>query len=128
LPVWELQFQRLAAGTLPIATASVKHDPVYQKRRGVEQGPALDLPPALASRIQTMAKRICRTLEIDGYARVDFRLTPDGIPYYIEANPNPEIAEEEEFAQAALHEGTSYTDLLNRLLALGINRAGLDED
>jgi D-alanine-D-alanine ligase len=128
LPVWELQFQRLAAGTLPIATASVKHDPVYQKRRGVEQGPALDLPPALASRIQTMAKRICRTLEIDGYARVDFRLTPDGIPYYIEANPNPEIAEDEEFASAAKHEGTSYTDLLNRLLALGINRAGLDED
>ena len=46
------------------------------------------------------AKRIYRTLELDGYARIDFRLSADGVPYYIEANPNPEIARAEEFASA----------------------------
>ena len=70
------------------------------------------------------AKRIYRTLELDGYARIDFRLSGDGIPYYIEANPNPEIARIEEFAAAAGYDGLGYPELLNRILALGISRAG----
>ena len=71
-----------------------------------------------------MAKRIYRTLELDGYARIDFRLAADGTPYYIEANPNPEIARIEEFASAALHDGLEYKDLLQRIVALAISRAG----
>ena len=62
----------------------------------------------------------------DGYCRIDFRLAADGTPYFIEANPNPEIAPGEEFAQAALHAGTSYQDLLNKILLLGLQRAGVD--
>jgi D-alanine-D-alanine ligase len=69
-----------------------------------------------------MVKRICRTLDLDGYARIDFRLAVDGTPYFIEANPNPEIAKVEEFAQSALHAGLKYPDLLNRILTLGIAR------
>ena len=56
------------------------------------------------ARIQRMAKRIYRTLELDGYARIDFRLAADGTPYFLEANPNPEIAESQEFATAAKHD------------------------
>ncbi len=70
-----------------------------------------------------MAKRICRTLEIDGYARIDFRLSADNIPYFIEANPNPEIAKSQEFAHAAEHDGIKYRQLLNRIVALGLSRA-----
>ncbi len=47
-----------------------------------------------------MAKRVYRTLELDGYARIDFRLSADGTPYFLEANPNPEIAQSQEFATA----------------------------
>jgi D-alanine-D-alanine ligase len=54
---------------------------------------------------------------------IDFRLTADGAPYFIEANPNPEIAKSQEFATAALHDGLEYPDLLHRILALGISRA-----
>ena len=46
----------------------------------------------------------------------------DGTPYFIEANPNPEIAKVEEFAQSAMHDGLKYPDLLNRILTLGIAR------
>ena len=123
LPIWELQFGELAQGTRPIATEKVKHDLEYQQRHGVVEGPAKGLPPAVAARIDNMVKRICRTLDLDGYARVDFRLAADGTPYFIEANPNPEIAKIEEFARSALHDGIKYPDLLNRILALGINRA-----
>jgi D-alanine-D-alanine ligase len=128
LPIWEIEFSRLANGTRPIATEQAKHNPDYQIRRGVLQGPADNLSPALEARIRTMVKRICRTLELDGYARIDFRLTEEGVPYFIEANPNPEIAESEEFAQAALHDGMAYPALINRILALGIRRAGVDAE
>ena len=102
----------------------MKHNVEYQKKRGVVDGPAEDLSPALTNKIRDMVKRCCRVLEIDGYARIDFRLDAKGTPYFIEANPNPEIASSEELAQSALHDGISYADLLNRILQLGLQRAG----
>src|ERR1700732_1492243 len=89
LPVWELQFGNMAEGARCIATEKVKHDPDYQERRGILHGPAKDLAPELYARIQRAAKRIYRTLELDGYARIDFRLSAEGILYFLEANPNP---------------------------------------
>ncbi len=123
LPIWELEFGELRAGQLRIATERIKHDPEYQQRRGILQGPAEDLSPELVTRIRQTAKRICRVLEIDGYARIDFRLADDGTPYFLEANPNPDIALSEEVAQAALYDGISYPQLLNRIMQLGIARA-----
>ncbi|MFB9268775.1 ATP-grasp domain-containing protein [Bradyrhizobium erythrophlei] len=124
LPVWELKFGSMGGrGARQIATEKVKHDPSYQERLGIEDGPAKDLTPELSGRIQRLAKRIYRTLGLDGYARIDFRLSADGTPYFIEANPNPEIAKSQEFATAARHDGLDYPDLLQRILALGISRA-----
>jgi D-alanine-D-alanine ligase len=123
LPVWELKFGSLAEGAWPIATEKVKHDPSYQERVGIVDGPAKDLAPELYSRIQRTAKRVYRALDLDGYARIDFRLSADGTVYFIEANPNPEIAKSQEFATAAQHDGLAYPDLLQRILALGISRA-----
>jgi D-alanine-D-alanine ligase len=123
LPVWELTFGNMADGDWPIATEKVKHDPDYQERRRILHGPAKDLGPELTARIQRIAKRIYRTLELDGYTRIDFRLSGNGIPYFLEANPNPEIAESQEFAAAARLDGIKYRDLLHRIMALGIKRA-----
>jgi D-alanine-D-alanine ligase len=123
LPVWELKFGNMAEGALPIATSKVKHNLEYQKRAGILDGPAEDLAPELHSLIRRLAKRVYRVLELDGYARIDFRLSSDGVPYFLEANPNPEIAKSEEFATAARHDGLAYPDLLHRILALGMSRA-----
>jgi D-alanine-D-alanine ligase len=123
LPVWELNFGNMPQGTRRIATEKVKHDPDYQERRGIIHGPAENLSPELRTGIQKMAKRICRTLDLDGYVRVDFRLSADNVPYFLEANPNPEIARSQEFAHAADHDGVGYSELLRRILALGMKRA-----
>lgn len=121
LPVWELKFGTM--GGDHIATEKVKHDTNYQERVGIVDGPAKGLAPDVSARIQRTAKRIYRTLGLDGYARIDFRLAPDGTAYFIEANPNPEVAKSQEFATAAKHDGLNYTELLHRILALGIRRA-----
>jgi D-alanine-D-alanine ligase len=128
LPVWELRFERLAPGALPIATERVKRNPRYQEERGVVDGPAADLPPELVRRISDITKRICRVLELDGYVRIDYRLGKDGVPYFIEANPNPEIARGEEFAQSAAHDGIAYPDLINRIVSLAIARTGAEDE
>jgi D-alanine-D-alanine ligase len=123
--VWELEFGNMAQGDWLIATEKVKHDTDYIERRQILHGPAKNLSPELVARIQGIAKRIYRTLQLDGYARVDFRLSADGVPYFLEANPNPEIAESQEFAAAAKHDGIPYPDLLNRIMALGIKRGAV---
>jgi D-alanine-D-alanine ligase len=37
-----------------------------------------------------------------GYARIDFRVGEDGVPFVLEANANPNLEREEDFADAAL--------------------------
>lgn len=121
LPVWELVFEGFPPNVPRIATARVKHDTKYQERRGIDHGYA-DLPPELVSEIDRTTKRIYRVLELDGYARIDYRLAEDGTFYFLEANPNPEVAEGEEFAAAAEHAGIPYGELLQRILRLGLRR------
>ena len=123
LPVWELVFENMPRGAVPIATASVKHDPEYQKRRGIYQQHADDLDPSLVAHINKTSKRIARILDLDGYNRIDYRLGPDGKLYFLEANPNPDIASSEEFASAAAKAGMKYRELIQRVLRLGLQRA-----
>ena len=51
-----------------------------------------------------------RLLKIRGFGRIDVRLTPQGDVFVIEANPNPSLAADEDFAQAAAA-GASPTTL-----------------
>lgn len=122
LPTWELTFEGIPEDAPRIATAKVKHDIDYQVSRGIFQGPAEDLSPEVEAHILRTCKRIYRILELSGYARVDFRLTDTGELYFLEANPNPEIAEREEFASAAAHAGILYNDLLQKIVNLGLRR------
>lgn len=124
LPPWEIFFESPNARNLPIATSRVKHDPVYQERHGILQGPA-ELDEAVLARLITNARRVYRTLSLDGYARIDYRLRADGTPFFIEANPNPEIASSEEFASAAEEAGLSYEGLLEKIISLGMRRGAI---
>ena len=57
--------------------------------------------------------------DLDGYARLDLRMTANNELYFIEANPNPILAGDEDFAQSALKAGLSYPQLVERILRLG---------
>ena len=124
LPVWELDFGSLSESSAPIATARVKHSPDYQKKHHIDIRQAEGLDPAIERALQRTTRRVFRMLELDGYARVDYRLTEKGELYLLEANPNPEIAEKEEFASAAAAARLKYRDLIARILSLGLHRPG----
>jgi len=123
LPVWELLFENLPPGAVPIATAHVKHNPDYQRRRGIYQQRAEDLTDALREHIIRTTRRIARILDLDGYNRIDYRLGAGGKLYFLEAKPNPEIAQSEEFASAAEEAGLSYKQLIEKIVRLGLKRA-----
>lgn len=123
LPPQELRIRKREPGEPLIATASVKHDWDYQERHGVTIA-TLRRPEELVRRLERLAKRVYRTLDLDGYARIDVRLDEEGRPYVLEANPNPEIARYEEFSSAAEAAGLDYEALLQRLLSLGMRRRG----
>jgi len=120
-PVWELIFQRMPEGMARIATAKVKFDLDYQDRYGITTDAAKDLPPGMADRIQRLGKRIYRVLELTGYARIDLRLREDGQLFVLEANPNPDLSLDEDFALAADAGGLEYPALVQRILNLGMS-------
>src|SRR5437870_8280174 len=67
LPVWELFFTNMPEGARRIATDRVKWSVKYQKKYGIESGPALDLPDEQRDKIQHVCKRAYRALELSGY-------------------------------------------------------------
>jgi len=120
-PIWELLFDNVDEDVPLIATAKVKWDHEYQKRLGVKTQEAKDLSPAVRQKIIRLCRRTYRLLNLTGYARIDLRLTPDGEIFVLEANPNPQLAYGEDFAEAAEAAGLSYEALLQRILNLGFS-------
>jgi D-alanine-D-alanine ligase len=120
-PVWELHFEKMAEDNWRIATERVKWSDTYQKKHGITSGPANGLPESLGEAIQRISKRVYRTLDLSGYARIDLRLDADGKVYVLEANPNPQLAYGEDFAESAESSGVSYEALLQRIITTGLS-------
>lgn len=121
LPIWELSFEKMPEAARKIATERLKWSLTYQKKHGIVSGAAKELPDALAHRIEQVCKRVYSILCLSGYARIDLRLTPNGEVYVIEANPNPQIARGEDFAESARLAGIEYGALLQRIVNLGLD-------
>ena len=120
LPVWELFFTNMPDGAKRIATDRVKWSVKYQKKYGIDSGPASELPDDKRDQIQHVCKRAFRALELSGYARIDLRLDEAGNIWVLEANPNPQIARGEDFAASAEKVGIPYETVLQRIINLGL--------
>jgi D-alanine-D-alanine ligase len=118
-PVWEMCFSNMPENTWRIATERVKWSTAYQKRHGIQTAEAV-LPEGAGDRLRHIAKRVYKALDLSGYARVDLRMDSEGRVFVLEANPNPQLAYGEDFAEAAEKMGMSYERLLERILSLGL--------
>ena len=119
-PIRELIFKEVPPDEPKIATYRAKWDEEYRKRWGLQNQFAEGLDPVLAADIAQTCKRIYHLLTIDGYARIDLRVTAQNKVYFIEANPNPILAADEDFAQSALKAGLTYPQLIDRIVKLGL--------
>jgi len=120
-PVWELDFGKLGEVQSAIATRRVKWDRSYQDKHGIKPQAAPGLNEAQQAYLDKLSKRIYRALSLSGYARMDFRLRPDGGVFCLEANANPNVSHDEDFAQSALSVNIKFDELLERIVRLGLN-------
>jgi len=120
-PVWEIFLSRLPEGSWAIATESVKWNASYQRKHRIKTGEAKGLSPAVTEQVQKLAKRIYKNLYLSGYARIDFRMDDLEKVYVLEANPNPQLAHGEDFADSAEACGLPYDRLIQRILNFGLS-------
>lgn len=120
LPPWELYLDDLPSDSNRIATRRAKWDRKYQRRHGIKTGPARWLEPSQVRSLNHLAKRIYKALCLSGYNRLDLRMDDAGNFWFLEANPNPELASDAEVALAAMSAGTSYEKLISRILREGM--------
>jgi D-alanine-D-alanine ligase len=119
-PIRELVFREVPPDEPKIATYTAKWDDEYRKRWGLENQFPEGFDAALVTHIEQTCKRIYRLLTIDGYARIDLRLTTANEVYFIEANPNPILANDEDFALSADKAGLPYPQLIDRITRQGM--------
>lgn len=93
-----------------------------------EQGAALnvpaELPPEIEEAIRAMAARAFRALGCDGMARVDFFVTDDMRFVVNEINTIPGFTDISMYSKAMAASGVSYAEIIDRLVAHGLARAG----
>jgi len=120
-PAREIRFGKTEDGGPQIATAKVKWDEEYRKKWAIEYVHA-DLPPNLERLVARASKRIYRVLQIRDYGRIDLRLTASGEVVFIEANPNPNLAQDEDLAEAAKKVGVDHPALIDRIIKMALQR------
>ncbi|MFN7131333.1 MAG: ATP-grasp domain-containing protein [Myxococcales bacterium] len=123
LPVVELQFRSsYPRGRPRIADFNTKFEKDSPEFKGTRSVVAR-VSSELRQRVQQLAISAYEALQLRDYARVDFRVTPNGDPYVLEINPNPYLEQSAEFAMAARAAGIEYPQLIEKIVQLAMERA-----
>ncbi|HJT15943.1 MAG TPA: D-alanine--D-alanine ligase, partial [Thermoanaerobaculia bacterium] len=122
LPLVELDLSKLPADTPKIAGREVKFDRDSEEYRLTKSALAKDLDEELIERLQDAARIAYRALKLRDYGRIDMRLTEDGTIYVIEANPNPWLSSQAEFAMAARGSDRTYTEMIGAIVETAMAR------
>ncbi len=122
LPLVELDLSKLPADTPKIAGREVKFDRDSEAYRVTKSALAKDLDDETVEKLQEAAKTAYRALKLRDYGRIDMRLKDDGTIYVIEANPNPWLSSQAEFAMAARGSERTYTEMVKAIIEVAAAR------
>jgi D-alanine-D-alanine ligase len=123
-PPREIFFHQMPPEAPRFATYKAKWDKAYRKKWGIRNERAAPLPDGIQKKLAEVARKVYRLLKIRGFGRIDVRLTPEGGIVVMEANPNPSLAQDEDFAQSALAAGIDYDRLIQKILDTASAREG----
>lgn len=122
LPLREMKFGGFGEDEPRVATYKAKWDSVYRKKWEIDNVFAGRLADGLQGDIEKVCKRVYRLLSMKCYARIDLRVAPDKGIYVIEANANPNLDIDDEFALSANKAGISYKKLARKLIDLALQK------
>jgi D-alanine-D-alanine ligase len=123
LPISEIDFSGLTADMHKIVSYAAKWMHGTVEFVGTNGVCPADLPPSLEAKVKEMAIRCYRLIGCRDYARVDFRLTADGVPYVLEVNPNPDISDDAGFARSAKAHGLSFPQIVGKIVEAALERS-----
>jgi D-alanine-D-alanine ligase len=83
-----------------------------------------DLTSEETARVQSLALKAYGVLKLSGCARIDFRFSPDGEFYCLEANTLPGMTALSLVPQAAQAAGISFPELCERIVSLALKSGG----
>jgi len=128
IPGRELTVGILGDEALPVGEIIPVHE-IYDYECKYTAGMAREIFPADLTAeetrtIQDLARRAFRALKLRGYARIDFRMSPDGVFYCLEANTLPGMTALSLIPQAAAAAGISFPELCDRIVRLAVETQG----
>jgi D-alanine-D-alanine ligase len=115
-PPRELFFGEVPDDVPKFATSKAKWDDAYRKKWGIKNDAPAPLPDGVGAELERVARKVYRVLKIRGLGRIDVRLTQQNEIIVLEANPNPSLAKEDDFAQSAATGGLDYDALIQKIL------------
>jgi D-alanine-D-alanine ligase len=115
-PPREIFFENVPDDEPKFATSHAKWNDAYRKKWGITNGPAVELPPEVRKDLNKIARNVYGWLRIRGFGRIDIRVSSRNELFIIEANPNPSLAAEDDFAQSANAEGLTYDAMIQEIL------------
>lgn len=120
LPPWELAFAESENPESEIYTSRAKFSAKYRKKHGITTNKSR-IDSAVASALERVCKSSFRALSLSGYARIDLRMNDANEIFVLDVNPNPDISIDDEFALSAQAGDWKYSDLLEKILSLGLS-------
>jgi D-alanine-D-alanine ligase len=125
IPGRELTVSILGGEALPVGEIIPKHE-IYDYECKYTPGMAVEvfpakLSPAETQRVQDLARRAFVALKLRGCARIDFRMTPEGEFYCLEANTLPGMTGTSLVPQAAAAAGVTFPELCDRIVRLALD-------
>lgn len=117
LPLAEIDFSRLPAGSPPVVDYAAKWD---QSAFSFHNTPRLIPAPLdgpLADEIRRLALSAWQATGCTGYARVDLRLANNRDLFILEVNANPDISPDAGFAAALQAAGIGYQSFVTAMVA-----------
>jgi D-alanine-D-alanine ligase len=123
LPFTEIQFGKHFDDRPNIVTYAAKWEAGSADYQNTPTAPCLLEDPALEARILKTAMDAFAALDCQDYGRVDMRVSPEGVPYVIDINPNCDLHPDAGFAKAARAAGIDYPALASRLVEIALERA-----
>ena len=124
LPISEIDFSSMPPGLPRICSYAAKW--VENSREFSSTVPRC--PASLPAKVEEAVKQVSleayRIMDCRDYARVDIRLSAEGIPYVLEINANPDISPDAGMTRSAKTAGYTYPEFIARIVEICWSRNG----
>ncbi len=114
---------------LPVTEIKANISKFYDYQAKYEEGGSTHICPAeideeLRKKMQETAAQVYQILGCEGMSRVDFMVSQEGVPCFIEVNTIPGMTDTSLLPEAAKAAGIEFSELLNKIITWAIQLRG----